>query len=216
MVTSDSLDVVVERKVKPMLDEAMRAYLGVRVDELSAEVSDKLRKSPLLEITADISLPFKKSKLLFKKAYLIRLIQTRFGNISEVAKLSGIDRRSVHRLVRGLKLSPDRARKELHRQEFYVESEVKSILQGAAESYKSAFAPDRYKAFYEAAPVLSGQIAKQLPFETPTMEQAEYLWERRYLEAALKEYGPSVVVVARKIGLRYETLHRKLKKHGLA
>ncbi len=211
----ESLDSVVEKKVKPMLDDAMRTYLGVRIDELTSEVSDKLKRSPLLEIPVDISIPFKKAKLAFKKHYLARLAQLHFGNIAQVARISGIDRRSVHRLMKEFGVGADRFRKELHRQEFYVQGEVQSIIQESTIQFKESLAPEKYQAFYEHAPKLGKNIAKELPLELPTLEQAELVWERKYLEKALAEHGPSPVAVSRKIGLRYETLHRKLVKYGL-
>ena len=212
--TMTTLDTVVEKKIKPMLDEAMRRYLGVRIEELTTDVSDRLRRSALLDIPVDVNVPFKKAKLAFKKNYLIRLLQLHFGNIAEVARLSGVDRRSVHRLVRQSQVG-ERARKELHRRDFYVSDEVSTIIQESAEHYKGSLAPEKYRAFYDQVPIMGKVIAKELPLELPTLEQAERAWERRYFEAALKEFGPSPVAVARKIGLRYETLHRKLKTHGI-
>jgi DNA-binding NtrC family response regulator len=41
------------------------------------------------------------------------------------------------------------------------------------------------------------------------------MFEKQYFEKALKENKGNVSKTARKIGLRYETLHRKLKKLGL-
>jgi len=209
-----SLDSVVDKKIRPMLEDAMRQYLGVRVEELGTDISDRLRR-PLFDIPADASMPFKKAKLLFKKYYLTRLLQLNFGNVQQAARIGGVDRRSVHRLVRELGMRPDDARKELHRQSFYVRGEVQAIVQEKTERYKGAIAPQRYKQFYEHAPRLSDQIAKELPLEMPTMKQAEREWEKRYLQQALERFGPSPVAVARSIGLRYETLHRKLASHGL-
>jgi DNA-binding NtrC family response regulator len=80
-----------------------------------------------------------------------------------------------------------------------------------AESYKASIAPNKYRAFYEHAPELGSAIAAELPLQVPSLKQAEKNWEKRYLAAAVKAFGPSPVAVARKIGLRYETLHRKLK-----
>ncbi len=198
-----------------MLDDAMRRYLGVTVNELSADVSDKLRRSALIDYAIDTTMAYKKAKKQFRKRYLQRLVQLHFGNISIVARLSGLDRRSIHRLVAGLGVRTDKFRKELHRQQFYVQGEVKSILEQSTRKYEHSLSPERYSAFYNAAPDLSADIAAELPADFPTLDQAEQEWERQYLEAVMKAYGPSPVAVARKIGLRYETLRRKLVKHGL-
>ena len=93
----ESLDVVVEKKVKPMLDDAMKRYLGITVSEIRADISDKLKRSSLLSI--DTSIPFKQAKRQFKKQYLIQLLHKHRGNISEVARIADLDRRSLHRLI---------------------------------------------------------------------------------------------------------------------
>lgn len=198
-----------------MLDDAMKKYLGVTVNELSSDVSDKLRRTALIDYDIDVAVAYKKAKKQFRKKYLQRLVQLHFGNISLVARLSGMDRRSVHRLVAGLGVRTDKFRKELHRQQFYVQGEVKSILEQSTRKYEHSLSPERYRSFYTAASDLSADIAAELPVDFPTLDLAEHEWERRYLEAVMAAYGPSPVAVARKIGLRYETLRRKLVKHGL-
>ena len=47
------------------------------------------------------------------------------------------------------------------------------------------------------------------------MKDAEREFEKKYLKAALQENDNNISKTARKIGLRFETLHRKLKSLGL-
>jgi len=47
------------------------------------------------------------------------------------------------------------------------------------------------------------------------MKQAEQEFEKKYLRQALQE-NKTITATAKKIGLRYETLHRKLKSLGLS
>lgn len=211
----ESLDTVVDKKIKPMLDAAMKTYFGVRVEELTADVSDKLLRSPLLEITIDLSLSYKKAKQAFRRHYIQRLIQLHFGNVAHVARLSGMDRRSIHRMIKTFGVTTNKFRKELHKQDFYLQQEVRTIIEGSTEQLKESIAPQKYRAFYDATPALSKNIAKELPLRIPTLDEAEAMWERRFMDEAMKSFGPSPVAVARKIGLRYETVHRKLARHGL-
>ena len=67
------LEEVVSAKVKPMVEEAMQKYLGVTIAEIESDISDRIKKSPMLEIST--SIPFKKAKREFKKAYLARLLR---------------------------------------------------------------------------------------------------------------------------------------------
>jgi DNA-binding NtrC family response regulator len=49
----------------------------------------------------------------------------------------------------------------------------------------------------------------------PTLKDAEEEFEKRFIVKALEENNFNVSKTSRKIGLRYETLHRKMKALGL-
>ena len=48
-----------------------------------------------------------------------------------------------------------------------------------------------------------------------TLKEAEQEFEKQYLSKALKEAKGSITKTAKKIGLRYETIIRKMKKLGM-
>ncbi|MCX6707286.1 MAG: hypothetical protein NT001_04055, partial [Candidatus Woesearchaeota archaeon] len=50
------------RPVKPIVDEAMHRVMGITIDELSRDISDKLKTSPLLIFDISTKLGFKKAK----------------------------------------------------------------------------------------------------------------------------------------------------------
>ena len=211
MTSKEALEEVVERRVKPMVDKAMHRWLGVTVSEIKADISDRIKKSPLLEYEISTKTPFKKAKKLFKKLYLSKLLQAFSGNITDVAKAAGLDRRSVHRLIEELGLDPEEFRGTIAKTQYVKQEAVKSIIQSSAESYKSSLSPTKFKSFYAHATDLSKDIIKELPATPLALKQAEKEFEKEYLRKALKENDENISKTAKKIGIRFETLHRKLK-----
>lgn len=206
------LEEVIEKRVKPMVDKAMHKWLGITISEIKADISDRLKKAPLLEYEISTKIPFKKAKKLFKKLYLSKLLSTFSGNITDVAKAAGLDRRSVHRLIEELDLDPEDFRRTLAKTHYVQQETVKNIIQESAETYKGSLSPTKFKDFYEHVPELSKDIVKELPTKPLTLKQAEKEFEKAYLRKALKQNKRNISKTAKKIGLRFETLHRKLKE----
>ena len=211
MTSKEALEEVIDKRVKPMVDKAMHRYLGITISEIKADISDKLKRAPLLEYEISTKLSFKKAKKLFKKLYLSKLLQAFSGNITDVAKAAGLDRRSIHRLMEELKLDPEEFRGAIAKTEYVKQEAVKNIIQTSAESYKGSLSPTKFKDFYEHVPELSKDIVRELPATPLTLKQAEQEFEREYLRKALKENKGNISKTAKKIGIRFETLHRKLK-----
>ncbi len=202
------LERTIDEKIKPLLDQAMHQYLGIKVVELEQDISSKLKH--LDEV--DISIPFKKAKRLFKKAYLTRLLQHCSGNVAKASLIAGIDRRSIHRLITSLKI-PIIDYREL--KTYARQDTVTNILESSVETYKSSLNPERIKQFYKIAPSLSKNILEQLPEQPKSFSDAEKEFERQYIEKAIKLFNNNLSKTAKAIGLRYEVLHRKKKSLGV-
>ncbi|MBU0461028.1 MAG: hypothetical protein KJ574_00420, partial [Nanoarchaeota archaeon] len=106
---------VSKEEVEPVVSEAMHKLLGVSIDELNKDISEKLMRSPLTDFPVDTSLSFKEAKRRFKQAYMRRLLRITYGNISEVAKQAGVDRRSIHRIIKDAGIDVSRIREEMMR-----------------------------------------------------------------------------------------------------
>ncbi|HSU72289.1 MAG TPA: helix-turn-helix domain-containing protein [Candidatus Binatia bacterium] len=209
-----NLEKTIEEKVKPLVADAMQKFLGVTVSEIEHDISGKLKRSPLLDYDVDVTKPFKQAKLDFKRYYLTRLLQNHFGNVSEVARIANLDRRSIHRLITALKIDVRRFRQELLRGEYVKQEAVKDIIQQTLDSYKQSLNPDKLALLYRFAPTLSKDIVAELPEAPLTLDQAEAEFERKYFAKALALFNNNISKTARAIGIRYETLHRKLKMLG--
>jgi DNA-binding NtrC family response regulator len=201
----------IEEKVKPLLDDAMHQMLGVTITEIGQDITAKLKRSPLLDYDADVSMAFKKAKHAFKKYYITRLLQHHSGNVSEVARIAGIDRRSIHRLISGLHIQVTRFRDELKKGDYLKQETVKDIIESTIEQYRPSLHPERVSLLYRFAPTLSKEIATQLPEPSLSLDEAEKEFEKKYFAKALKLFDNNISKTARAVGIRYETLHRKLK-----
>lgn len=210
----EDLEKVVRSRVKPIIDIAMQKLIGARVVEIEADISDRIA-NPMLDIEIDTSKGFKKSKELFKRGYLIRLLQTHLCNISKVADVAGIDRRSMHRIIKDMDIDILKIRKNLLSEQYVREEEVKGIIESTLVGYKGVINPDRLERMYKEVPALSKDILKELPKSPMTLKEAEEEFEKRFILKAVNENSGNISKTAKKIGLRYETLHRKMKSLGI-
>ncbi len=208
------LEEVVEEKIEPLLDEAMKKFLGVRISEIKGDISDKIMRSPLLGLPIAYHLPYKEAKAQFKQAFLRQLLKTHHGNISEVARISGTNRRHVHRLV-----NVDEAkkiRKELPKPYYLKQQEVEHIIDEVLDDYKNTIHEEKVEQMYEGMHAISKDIVDTLPEEEMSLKDAEKEFDEKYLLHALQKHHFNTKETAKAIGLRYETLLRKMKKLELS
>jgi len=214
-MVNKKLESVMFDKVKPIVEHALQTFLGVSIDELNKDITEKLKKSPLLNIKPDMSLPYKEAKKKFKKLFLRKLLKAHYGNISEVAKVADIDRRSIHRLINETRLDVKQIREELVRPYQVKQEAVSGVISDVLDHYKSVIHPEKFDEVYGHVDEVSDNILKDLPEQKVTMKDAEEEFDKIYLRRALKRNNYSITKTAKAIGLRYETLHRKLKGLGI-
>ena len=210
-----NLEKVLKEKVEPLVEDAMHKFLGITISEIGKDISDKIEKNPLISYLIDVSIPFKAAKKLFKKEFLTRLIRSHLGNVSAVARISGMDRRSVHRAIKELGIDIRKTRKDLLSTKFYQKMAVDEILKSTFDDYRQIIRPAKLEKMYQGADKLSSDIIKELPPIEMSWKQAERIFEKLYLKKALKENKGNISKTAKKIGLRFESLHRKMKKIGI-
>ncbi len=215
-MTEENLELVIDKKVKPLIDRAMKDFLGITVNEIEADISDKLVKSPLLDVEIDTRIPFKEAKERFKQAYLLKLLKHKYGNVSLVAEIANVDRRSVHRLVKKFGIDVHHMREEMTKVSYLKELRVTDIIEKTLDTYKRVINPERLETFYKNVPELSKHIIHELPDQYPSLKEAEQVFEKEYLKKALEENGRNISKTARAIKLRFETLHRKMKQLGIS
>lgn len=211
----EKLEEKAEKRLRPIIDEAVHKGFGITIDEMSKDISEKLKKSPLLSFEISTKMPFKRAKKEFLRKYLQKLLQVSYGNVSEVARIADVDRRSVHRIVKEGRIAVGRIRKEMPRAYEIKQSAVSSIIESVLENYKTVIHPMKLSEMYKNISDVSKDILEGLPEKQLTLKEAEAEFEKEYLKKALEENKGSIAKTAKKIKLRYETLFRKVKRLGI-
>lgn len=199
----------VEKRVDPeVIGRVLREAIGITIPELSEDLTSRLR-DPLLGFDIHPELPFKGAKRRFKEDYIRAALQRRFGNISEVARLLKLSRRTVHRLAEQTEVR--RMREDMAPARYFAEQDIGAAIGETMREYADVLHPSRLERLYEKVPQLSAELLRDAEYEPIPLEDALREFERRYLIAAVSRHGPVLKDVARKTGLRYETLLRKLR-----
>jgi DNA-binding NtrC family response regulator len=205
--------VAIDEKIAPLLDSAMRQHLGITVKDIQLDITDRLKQTALIDFGVNTKLPFKQAKKAFKRAFLLRMLQLHRGNVSTVASVTGIDRRSVHRLIGSLKLPATSIRDEA-KPAYERQGVVRGIISEVFEQYKPALNTTKYKALSAHTEALSGDIVKELPESHLSLKEAEKAFEREYFIRLFAE-TLTIAELSKKAKLRYEVVHRKLKSLGI-
>jgi transcriptional regulator with PAS, ATPase and Fis domain len=208
------LEETIKEKISPLVEETMEKSWGVTIPKLGSDLTDKL-KNPQLDIYVPLGLNFQDAKKIFKKEFLKRELRIHLGNISQLAKSLGINRRSVHRAIKDLEIDVGELRIEEKSLEKYRESIIDKTIRSTLHQYKELIQPQKMEQMYQEVPRLSRNIAKFLPHQDVTWKEAEREFEKQFIKHALKESKQNVSKTAKKINIRPETLHRKIKKLSL-
>ncbi len=209
------LERVLKTQIEPIVEHATKKYIGITIKELARDITDKLGTGPFLEFAVDTSLGFKKAKRIFKKYYLDKLLRTYYGDVTTVARIAGVDRRTVHRFIKEFGLKVRTYRKTSFKPEYVKQKSLTFNIKNILEEYRDVIKEEKLEKLYKKAPHLSRMILSELTLEFTTMQDAEEMFEKRFLAKALKENNWKLKRTAKKIGLRYETLHRKVNRLGL-
>ena len=166
------LEETIKEKVSPLLEETMEKHWGITIPQLGEELTDKL-KNPQLNIYVPSNLNFSAAKKVFKAEFLKRELRLQKGNISQLAKVLGIDRRSVHRVIKKLGIDIDTVREKIKSEDDYQEDFVDQALRSTLDQYKEVIQPQKMEKMYQEVGVLSRNIAKVIPHQDITWKEAE-------------------------------------------
>jgi DNA-binding NtrC family response regulator len=210
----DDLENRLANKILPAIDAIMHKFMGVEIQEIGSDITTKLTKNPLLGFAIATHLPYRQAKTRFRKEYLERLLLQKFGNISEVSRIARIDRRSIHRFIITARINVKKMREEMMKPEYIKEIAIGKAVKEALSDYETILHPEKIRKLYEDIPSISRDILKELPDEPIPLHEAEAEFERAYFQTLLQE-KKKVADIARHAKLRYEVVHRKLKKLGI-
>ncbi len=208
------LEATIKEKVAPLLEETLEKSFGVVIPQMEQDITDRLSQ-PVMNIYVPLVASYKEAKKRFRQEFLRRELLLKRGNVSHLAKMLGVDRRSVHRAIKELKIDVEGLRDEGEGEMKYKEQVVDQTIRGALEQYKSIFHPARMEDLYKDVPLLSKHIAQVLPLEQLSLKEAEREFERQFFLHHVEAEKGNLKVAAKELGLRVETLQRKMKKLGI-
>ncbi|PIN87915.1 hypothetical protein COV12_01230 [Candidatus Woesearchaeota archaeon CG10_big_fil_rev_8_21_14_0_10_32_24] len=210
-MTKKNLEDTIKEKVNPLLEETMEKSWGVSIPKLETDITTKLKESSL-NIYIPLGKGFSEAKKIFKKEFLKQELRLHLGNISQLAKVLDMDRRSIHRAIKDFHIDMDDVRQHEETPEHFQEVLVDKTIRTTLEQYAGLIQEDKMQDFYKEVPKLSRNIAKFLPKPDMTWKEAESEFEQQFLKRALNEQSNNITKTAKKIKIRVETLHRKIKK----
>ncbi|MBI2146688.1 hypothetical protein HYU22_05085 [Candidatus Woesearchaeota archaeon] len=214
MTNQPNLEETIREKVTPLLEETMEKHWGITIPQLETDITDRL-KSPQLQVYLPLGLSFPRAKKKFKAEFMKRELQLHRGNVSQLAKVLGLDRRSIHRAIHELDININKMRGGRFSAETYRQTEIDIALRSTLDQYKELIRPQKLESLYQDVPSLSKSIAQILPHWDLTWKAAEREFEKQFLVQALKENSGSISKTAVMIRLRPETVQRKVKRLGL-
>ncbi len=202
----------VKARLISLLEETLGKNLGIVVPKLEEDITDKLAQSQTAMYIPP-GLSFNQAKKKFKEQFLKRELRAHFGNVSVVARVLGINRRSIHRAIRELKLDVTRAK--ILPDENVFKEEVDRSIRSTLDQYREIFNPVKMEKLYADVSSLSRDIAEVIPHQDISWKEAEEDFEREFLEEALQRNQFNVSRTAKELRLRAETVSRKIKKLGV-
>jgi len=205
----EDLEQLVKRKesIGKKVADAMKKFLGVKIEEINEDISSKIL-NPSLHIEINTKLKYKKAKEQFKKRYVIQLLQQTAGNVSKAAEISGIERRSLHRLITKYKIK--NVRKGSYTPEAQKEDYVYTVVEETLDKY--AITKQKKQ---ELKKVDVKDITTEMQEIRITFKEAIQQFDKKYLAKLLKENGNNKIKAAKKSGIAKETLQRKMNSLGI-
>ncbi len=209
---SQSLEKIMHKKqsIDPVVEESMKKFLGVKIKEVNEDISEKL-VNPVLQVDFDVNQKFKDAKKDFKRVFILTLLQSCYGNVSKVASIAGLDRRSIHRLIKKFKINIENLRKGPY---YFTKDQKENYVYSVVEDTLSKYDITKNKS-YDLKKDHIKDISLNLPDINLSYDDAMKEFEIQFLTRALEENDFNTMLTAKKIGIAKETLSRKVNNLGI-
>ncbi len=191
----------------------LKEYVGVNIQELQDDITKKLHENPIIDYSIEHATDLKTAKRIFKIRYLKKMLRLHYGNVSEVAEKLDINRKTIHRLVDDDEIQ--QIREEMQRPYEIKKEAFTSALHSALDNYKGILHPDKLNSIYGRLPELTEELTDEFRINPLPLAQAEQTFEQQYITTELKQHDYNLKKTAQSLGVRYETLLRKIKKHNI-
>jgi DNA-binding NtrC family response regulator len=156
----------------------------------------------LLMFPIDLSKSFKEAKKLFLKNYVNDLLTMNHGNISQAAKKACINRRHLHRIITENEIV---RRKDMIKPSEYRKENIQTILEETLSGSQNM------KTVEDISELIAKTTEKSVAYD-----EAIELFEKEYIEHALKSNDYDISRTADAIDVSERTLYRKINKLSIA
>jgi len=181
------------------------------LEKLGEDITAKLKNRTFADIAINTNVPYRIAKRNFRKKYIAKILRLKLGNIAEAARTLDTNRKTIHRMITGLRIDVNRIKDELLRPYDLELSSTSSIMEEIIKTYKKVISDHKLKEIYKNIPSVSEDILTSIPSQFPTLKQAEIEFDRIYF-GALKKDCRNIREVAKRADLAYETANRKIKR----
>jgi len=196
--------------ITSVIETVLKKYTGEELPELTESISSTLDNRLL--ITVDFSKPFKEAKKEFIRNYVNDLLVLSLGNIIIAAKKANLHRRHIHRIINELDIDAEMHRKELIKPIEYMKVNIHHILECTIS--RSELDAEKETIILSNMKDITELIAESM--SSYTYEEALQLFEKEYIEKALKTYQYNIPKTANALDISERTLYRKINKLGIA
>lgn len=210
-----TIEKVISEDTLPVVEKAVHKVIGISIKELNQDITQKLKKNPLLEFNINTHVPLRSAKKAFRKGYLEKVLKSHFGDISATARILEVDRKTIHRMISELGIDIKECKKALVTEDYIKEMTLSNAITNLLKNYENILHPARIDEAYSNISKISEEIVKEVQFSFLPLKDAEKEFEREYISAALKDNKNSLPKTAKSIGISHEALYRKAKSLGL-
>ena len=208
---NNTLEKVITNKISPLLANSKNEHIDI--SKLYENITSHIKRGSIFDIEIDLCLNFKNAKKEFKKCFLTNMIKKNYGNISEVARITDINRRSIHRIIDDKEIR--QIRSNLPKRDTIIYNELCHAIDTILLTNDHRFInKDKLKNIYDSLSRLPDETLNN--FDELTFKEAEIEFEKKYIKEALLKYNHDICITANQIGIRSETLYRKIKNLELA
>ena len=200
--------VMEERDKEKIVDNAFHKYLGVSIKELNQDITKKIQE-PLIDFLIEDNMTLKSAKKNFLKYYILRLLEKHNGNVKAASYEAKTNRRTLHRMIKEMHIDTSLIRKK--KSETIYETKIHNVIEESLHKYEDIIHPKRLNEVYNKISEISKTIAINTDNSNiQSLKDAENMFEAIFLTKIIKKNNGNLSKSAKEIGVRYETLHRKI------
>ncbi|MFP4656008.1 MAG: helix-turn-helix domain-containing protein [Candidatus Woesearchaeota archaeon] len=210
MRKEESLERVMEADGRNrIIEDIFHKYLGVTIKELSQDITKKIDE-PLIESIVKEERDMKKAKEIFLHHYIIRHLESHHGNVKSASKEAGVNRRTLHRMISRFNIETSFMRGR--RKETAYETQIHDAIERSLNKYEEIIHPNKFDAIYNRITDITKDIANNTDSSSRmSLKDAEDTFLADFISKAIERNHGNLSRAARELGIRYETLHRKMK-----